>query len=241
MVHAVDRQALNDGLYEGESVNPDTLLNPKGPLHARAIEQITRYPLDLRRTEQLLNEAGFNKDGDGFFVHASGERLRPDFRVLAGTQFERGGAILTEAWRRAGIDVQPEVLPAVQIRQNEVRNTFPGIATPGSMGGRDASALEFFTSGQIGTAARGWAGQNRGGWSNPEVDRHWDAYNITLDPDQRAQHAVRIMKLLSDELPAWPLYWDFNTMSHQVTVRGPNLGIVNTSTPFWNAHEWELL
>ncbi len=240
MVSSVNLQELNDALFEGQSVNPTMYLIPGGP-SARQIEpMITKYPFDPRRTEQYLNEAGFTKDRDGFFANAAGERFRPDFQVLTGTQFERGGALMTDTWRRVGIDVQPSVLPAVQVRQNEVRNTFPGISTPGAAGGTEKGMLEYFASNQIGTPANGWVGSNRGGWSNPEYDRMWASFNVTLDRDDRTRIMGEMMKLLSEEVPGWPLYWDFNVMAYTANVRGPDLGLPNISTAFWNIHEWEM-
>ncbi len=244
MVHSVDRQALNDGILDGKSINPDTYVTPGAPHYAAVDRVATKYAYDPRRTEQLMAEAGFSKDREGFFANASGERFRPDFQVLAGTTFERAGAVATETWRRAGIDVQPSVLPAVQVRQNDIRNMFSGISTPGgvsgSLGGGDRGALEFYTSGQIGSPATSWAGQNRGGWSNPELDRLVQAFNVTLSPEERTGHIAQVMKLLSDELPGWPLFWDFNVMAVLAGVQGPALGIANTSTPLWNVHEWEM-
>ena len=77
---------------------------------------------------------------------------------------ERGAALMVDTWRRAGIDVQNSVLPAVQVRQNDVRSTFPGISTPGAAGGNEKGMLEYFTGAQIGTPTNGWVGSNRGGW-----------------------------------------------------------------------------
>jgi peptide/nickel transport system substrate-binding protein len=240
MVHAIDRQDLNDALFEGQSINPASFMIPGSPSFAAIDEVIPKYPFDPRRSEQLMNEAGFSKDREGLFANAAGERFRPDFQVLTGTQFERGGALMVDTWRRAGIEVQHAVLPAVQVRQNDVRNTFPGISTPGAAGGTEKGTLEFFTTGQIGTPGNGWVGSNRGGWVNPEYDRQWAAFSITLDRAERTRHVAEMTKLVNEELPGWPLYWDFNVMAFPVSLRGPELGLANTSTEFWAIHEWEM-
>jgi peptide/nickel transport system substrate-binding protein len=239
MVHSIDRQAMNDAIFEGKSINPDTYVTPGTPHYPTVDRAIAKYAYDPARTEQLMAEAGFTKGADGFFANPAGERFRPDLQVLAGTTFERGGAILNETWRRAGIDVQLSVLPAVQVRQNDVRNQFPGLSTPGGTGGGERGALEFFTSGQIGSPANNWTGSNRGGWVNPDMDRVWQAYNVTLDQQTRFGQMAQLMKTVSDELPGWPLFWDFNVMASLANIRGPSLGIANTSTPLWNVHEWE--
>jgi peptide/nickel transport system substrate-binding protein len=240
LVHGIDRQALNDALFEGQSINPESFLIPGSPSFAEVDRLIAKYPFDPRRTEQLMNEAGFSKDREGLFANAAGERFRPDFQVLTGTQFERGGALMVDTWRRAGIEVQNSVLPAVQVRQNDVRNTFPGISTPGAAGGNETRTLEFFSTGQIGTPANGWVGSNRGGWVNPEYDRLWSAYSVTLDRAERVRQMADMTKLVNEELPGWPIYWDFNVMAFPTSLRGPELGLANTSTEFWSIHEWEV-
>jgi ABC-type transport system substrate-binding protein len=132
------------------------------------------------------------------------------------------------------------VPPAALVRQNEVRSTFPGITTPGAAGGTQRRNLEYFSSGQIGSTANGWAGSNRGGWSNPEYDQFWATFNVTLDRAERTRRAAEMMKLISEELPGWPLYWDFNVMAYSSVLRGPELGIPNVSTLLWNVHEWQM-
>jgi peptide/nickel transport system substrate-binding protein len=240
LVHAIDLQALNDALFEGQSINPTSFAIPNSPGFTEMDRAVAKYPYDPRRTEQLLLEAGFSRDGEGWFARPGGERLRPDYQVLTGTQFERGGVVLVDTWRRAGIDVEYSVLPVVQVRQNQVRNTFPGITTPGAAGGTQKRTLEYFSSGQIGTPANGWAGSNRGGWTSPEYDQLWTTFNTTLDRDERTRRAAEMMKLISEELPGWPLYWDFNVMATAAMLRGPELGIPNVSTGLWNIHQWEM-
>jgi hypothetical protein len=37
-----------------------------------------KYPLDPRRSEQLMNEVGFRKDADGIFADGGGQRFRTE-------------------------------------------------------------------------------------------------------------------------------------------------------------------
>jgi peptide/nickel transport system substrate-binding protein len=240
LVHAVDRQALNDGILDGLSINPVTYVNPAAPYYAEVDRALVKYPYDPRRTEQLMTDAGFTRDREDFFAYANGERFRPDYQVLTGTTFERGGAITTDVWRRAGIETQYQVLPAVQVRQNEVRNTFPGMSTPGGISVTERAVAEFFTSEQIGAPGNGWAGSNRGGWASSDYDAVFHAFNETLDPGQRSSQVARMMRILSEEVPGFPLYFDFNVMAYVASVHGPDLGIIGSTTLLWNVHEWEM-
>ena len=49
-----------------------------------------------------------------------------------------------------------------------------------------------------------------------------------------------MMKLLSDELPGWPLYLDMNVIAYVAGVRGPGTTIEGTSSLLWDNYLWEL-
>ena len=99
---------------------------------------------------------------------------------------------------------------------------------------------------EVGTPANRWVTENRGGWSHREYDRLWDAVQTTLDPSERIRQVVQMMRLLSEELPTFMLYFSVQVQSHATTLRGPEAGIsaagvlVPESLPYWNIHEWEL-
>ena len=119
MNYAVDRQALVDGIFGGQVEVAYTWAYRSTPYFAEADRVITKYPYDPRRTEQLLQEAGMRRGRDGVFANPDGRPFRPDFIVRAGTQHERGQAILVDTWRRSGLDVHPSVLPDVTVPRVE--------------------------------------------------------------------------------------------------------------------------
>jgi peptide/nickel transport system substrate-binding protein len=237
LVHTIDRQALVDGLYDGDGRTPDTFIAPEEIYFPEVDRAITKYAYDPRRGEQLMLEAGLAKDRDdrdGLFVRPGGERFQPEYQTLAGTVFERGQAIVAETWRRAGFDAKTSVLPAAQVRDHQVRHTFPGISTLGT------AAPDIFLGHESGTAATRWVGQNRGGWVNAEYDQLWQVYATTLDRSKRHVPLVQMMKIASDEVPGFPLYYNVQpTFAHLATVRGPHVGVAGT-TGFWNLKDWTL-
>src|SRR5439155_14551416 len=106
LVSAFDSQALNEALFEGEVPVVSTFVHPGARYYPEVDRALTKYPYDVRRSEQLLNAAGLLKDREGFFA-AGGEQLQPEFRFTAGRINERAHAIIVDGWRRAGINVQP--------------------------------------------------------------------------------------------------------------------------------------
>ena len=237
MAHSVDRQVLNDGLFQGEGFMTETWVPPMYPYFAEVDRTVTKYPYDPRQTERLMNEAGFSKDREGFYACVSGERFRPDFWVEQGSQFEKELVILQATWASSGIDVNPYVLPAAQVGDNQARATFPGMATP-SITANERS-LNYFTSSQIGSPNNRWAGGNHGAWSNAEVDQLWVNFNTLLDRPQRDQQIVQMMKIVSEQLPVLTYYFNTGVLAHLTSLQGPDAGIPET---YWlyNVHEWEI-
>ncbi len=238
LFHALDRDAINDGIFEGQSPPPDTFVGREVPYYPIVDAAITKYPHDPRRAEQLMNEAGLSRDREGFFASASGERLQPTFWISAGAQREQMMAIAIHSWKEAGIDMQPYVMPRALERDQEARATFPHILVHGiSLG--ESGALENTTAEQIPRPENRWGGQNRGGWWSPEYERLWEAYNTTLDRQEQVRVIVQMMKIRSEEVAAIPLHYSLNVTAHLANLRGPDVGISET-TSHWNIHEWEL-
>ncbi len=235
LAHSVDRQTLQDGLFDGEGELIYTFISNRMPYYPDVDRSMATYPYDPRRSEQLMNEAGFTKDRGGFFANAAGERFAPDYKGFTGTMFERGHAIMTDTWRKAGFDMQTSIIQTAQLRDTELRHTFPGMSIAQTSGAE--SSQDLFTTAQAGTRANRWRGQNRGGYSNPEFDRLWDAFSTTLDRKERDQQMVQMMRLISEDLPAIVIYANFVVETHLTTLRGPELGTPD-SLMYWNVQEW---
>jgi peptide/nickel transport system substrate-binding protein len=237
LAHAIDREAINDGLYEGQAPIAQTFVLPEAPYAVEVYRVITKYLYDPRRTEQLMAEAGFAKDRDGFFA-AGSARFQPQFWNPAGAQREQLLAILLRTWQQAGIDLQPYTMPNTLARDQVANATFPGILDYGISLSESGSAQSLSTE-QIGTPANRWSGSNRGGYSHPEYDLLWEGYNRTLHRSEQIQAFVQMMKHQSEFVPNFPLYYLLSPTAHVSAVRGPEAGSSGT-IPHWNVHEWEL-
>jgi peptide/nickel transport system substrate-binding protein len=240
LAHAVDRQALNDGLFDGEGAPTETMITPFFQGYQEVDRAITKYPHDPRRVEQLMNEIGYAKGADGTFA-SGGDRFALPFLQEAGNQTEREMAILIDTWRRLGIETRPTVMASTQLRDYEIRATFPGVystAMGGALEGGTRNLINHISS-SIGTPANRWQGQNYSGWSNGEYDRLYDAFTSTLDPAERQRQAVQMAKLVSDDAAFIMLFFNFNVSAHSAAVRGPDPKAFDTLVN-WNIHEWEM-
>jgi len=61
---------------------------------------------------------------------------------------------------------------------------------------------------EVPTAENRWRGSNHGAWVHPEFERLALAYDTTLEDNERTQQAVEMLSLVSQQLPAFPLYYN---------------------------------
>jgi peptide/nickel transport system substrate-binding protein len=234
LAHAIDKQALVDGLLEGEGLPDHTYISPREPYFDLVDRSAAKYPYDLRRTEQYMNEARFAKGPAGFYTSNSDGRFIPDHQVNAGAvQWLQEQAILVDTWRRAGFDMTSSQLPQAQQQDNQARTAFPTLASTASGCGTAEDALRSLTSDAIPRPENRWRGSNRGSWSSPEFDRLAEAFNTALDPTLRGQHAAPMITLMTESLPGVPLYCNVSVVAHASELAGPLAG------SDWNVHLWE--
>jgi len=240
IAHTLDRQALNEGVFDSIGYPTESFLAESEPMYADLDQTMAKYPPDQRRAEQLMGEAGFARDAGGLFADAAGKRFRLDFIVSSGPENERAQAILTDSWRRAGFDTIPAVLSQADARDFSTRHTFPGLAQRG--GAPDES---HFTAAEIGSATNRWVGNNRGGWIFPEYERLFAAFNSTLDANERRRYTVQMLTILSEMVPAYALYFRIDVRTWVSSLAGPDIGtagfglVAQPTTVHWNIHEWE--
>ncbi len=236
LAHAVDKAALNEALYHGEGVYADVMVSPASRYGAAVDQAIAKYPFDVRRTEQLMREAGFTRSGSEPYAGPEG-RFSLEAKTNAAADNTAEQSVLASGWRDAGFDISEAVLPAALAQDAQARATFPGVYTFNTNIGEPS--VIGHTTAQIPSAENRWRGNNRGGWSNPEYDRLSDAYSTTLDSAERERQLVQMMRIFSDELPAISLFfrtqpWAFASALHGLEVVAPEANMA------WNIHEWTL-
>src|SRR5439155_3903892 len=239
LAHAIDRQAINEGVFDGLGVLTETGVPPDVPFYPEVDRLATKYPFDVNRSAQLMSEAGYARDGDGFFVDGQGSRFHADFAVQDASEIERMQQVQSDTWRRAGFDVRDVVMGIQLFTQLERRQTLPGFSYAAGEG------EAHYLSSQIGSPATRWAGLNRSGWSNPEYDRLYDAWSTTLDQTQRGMYVAQMLALVREGLPGYPLYFIPDVKNWVSSLQGPsehdNTGFGRTSraTPYyWDIESW---
>lgn len=238
LVHATDREALIDGLFEGQGVIAETIA-PRNAEDYPAIQgAIARYAYDPRRVEQLLGELGFSKGPDGFFSSPTEGRFAPEWRATSGGDSETQLAILVDGLRRAGMDARSFIFPQAQDDDRQARASFPTLSNTSTTGVVERW-YRGFTGEQTPKAESFWAGSNRGGWSNAEYDRLYRSFSTSLDRAERSRLVVQMMKTLSEDVGVIPLYYNLDVAAHVAALHAPRPLSPDASIG-WNLHEWEL-
>ncbi len=244
LAHAIDRQAVNDGLFDGLGAPTDTPVPPNVYFSPDVDRLMTRYPVDPNRVTQLMSDAGYTRDAQGFFADKQGERFFVDFAVQAASEIERMQTLLSDLWRRAGFDVHTVVIGPQQYTQLETRHTLPGLGYAFF----PTQAERTFLSTEVGTAANRWSGNNRSAWTSREYDRLYNAWNMTLDPPERGRYVAQLMALVSENLPGYALYFSQTVSAWVASLQGPTTATnssgfgqtARSTTNYWNIYDWSL-
>ncbi|MEA2639408.1 MAG: peptide/nickel transport system substrate-binding protein [Chloroflexota bacterium] len=238
LAYAVDRDAINAGIFEGTGTMADSpLIPPTAPYYAALDRALAKYPFDVRRTDQLMRDAGFAKGADGYYESPTDGALRWEVKTNSTVENEKETSILGAGWRQVGFNFSQEILPASQAQDGQARATFPSVFDFGTPVGE--VGLAGWNIVGIPTPENRWVGSNRGGWVNADFDRLADTLSSTLDPAERGRITTQMTTIYSQAVPAIPLYFYGLPVAHTAALRG--IGPVVQEAAFeWNIQDWEV-
>lgn len=239
VMHSLDRPALAGAMLEGEGTIAESMIPPTAGFYPSVDRIITKYPYDLRRAEELMAEAGFSKGADGVYVSPTDGRFAPEVRGLAEGQDAQETTIVVDFLRRAGMDVSLNLVPTAiyNVNRDEQISTFPAIRTTYATLAGDY-AMNKFSTAEIATAERAWRGSNRTGYVSAAFDRVYDDFSKALERNDRNRLLAEMARLLNDDLPVMPMYFNFEVVAHARGLSGPEVAAPAT-TEHGKIHLWE--
>jgi peptide/nickel transport system substrate-binding protein len=221
LAHAIDNATLVEVLTGNNGRVSPSVTSPLADYHPQVLQTITKYPYDPRRAQQLIEEIGLTRGGDGTYTSAAGGALNLEVWHIEGATNERENAIIVEFLKKAGIGASSHTLPTSRLRDTEFRARLPALFTGGGPGG-EASLLEYNLA-AIPAPDNRWQGGNRGGWVSPEFDRLWQAFNTTLDRGQRNQQIAEMERVLSEDVGTLTHYYSPVVNTHVGALEGPTI------------------
>ncbi len=209
LIHAIDREALSQQLFEGRQPPAHASVSPLDWVYS---DDIRKYPYDPAEAARLLDAAGWNVLRQKIRHNTKGDRLTLELGTTAGNRTrELVEQVLQSMWRQVGIDVRIKNEPArVFFGETVTKRKFKAMAMFAWLSSPENVPRTTLYSDMIPTEANNWSGQNNTGYRNPEMDRLIDAIEIELDRDARKLLWQRLQKLYTEDLPVIPLYWRAN-------------------------------
>ena len=236
MLHAIDRQELVDTIEYGLTPVAHGIVYPTLIEGREAERAAIRYEYDPRRAAQMIEGLGYAKAPDGFYRDASGQQLRIEIRVTQGEINPKTMYAVSDFLQRVGIAIDPIVIPIQLVNDQQYRATFPGLIVNGGGGG--AAELESFHSSKVRTTETNYAGSNRAGYRNAQLDAMVDRYLTTIPMDTRLDLARDITRHVTENLPVLPLFFD--SWPGAASPRLVNARAASDGAQTWNVREWDV-
>jgi peptide/nickel transport system substrate-binding protein len=237
LASSLDRQPLNDALYDGDGIISDSMFPPQSVWGAAAARGAVKYPYDARRADQLMSEAGYAKDAEGFYASPTDGRLSFEVKTNQQSDNESEVSILASGWRQLGFAAQEAVLPAAQAQDAQARATYAGLYTNSQ--NCCESALLGLTAASTPRAENRWAGGNRSGWTNPGFERLIDAYSRTLDQNTRDGQIGDLVHVMTDDVQSITLFIRAQGWVHVNELKGLDTIAPPEGNMSWNMPNWE--
>jgi len=238
LAHAIDKAPINEALFQGKGLTTDSLIYPTLDYYPMVDQAVAKYPFDVRRTDQIMSEAGYTKDSSGFYLTQTGARINFEVRNIQSAQNDAERAIIADGWRRAGFEVEENVFTPVQTSDGQTLGTFRSLSITSAAAVPEGLKIDEYTSRAASRPETRWFGQNRGGWSNPDYDRTIDVWLTTLDQTQRRQQVAQAARIMTEDLGVIPLHFNPAALAYPTGLQGVVLKAPDVEQA-WNIHEWE--
>ena len=222
---ALDRDAIIAAKFSGRAVLATGLLPPT---HWAYNGDVARWPYNLARAKQLLDEAGHEPDARGIRLHLVYKTSADAFRVSI-------ARVIAAQLAKVGIEVEVRSFEFATFFADIKKGNYQ-IATMQSPEITEPDFHFWFFHSSRWPTAKDPDGGNRWRYKNPELDRLVEAGRSELDRTRRKQLYAEAQRIVARDLPIIPLWHEDNTVLTNIDVHGytivPNarfIGLLGTS------------
>ncbi len=194
---SIDREALNQVVFNGEFTPGNQWVNPQHPYYQQAFPIQKR---DIAKAKALLKEAGVTLP------------VSVDLMVPKGAENEAVAQVLQSMAAEAGFDLKIRVIEFATSFKQAQAGEFQifQIAWSGRIDPDGNSYVFMHTK----------APQNDGGYSNPEADKLMEDARLTSDFGQRKAIYEKLTRILLNDLPIIYLYHRKLLIAHTTRLEG---------------------
>ncbi len=247
IAYCTNRPQLIESVYpylsqeEQQKLMMDTFL-PQGHWALAPADEITVYPFDPERGQQLLEEAGWTlAEGADVRTNEAGEPLVLKF-LSTNAQFRITWATVLEQQllENCGIQIIRTHAPGSYVFGETTGLTRRDFELAGYawIGEPDPKGTTLYTCDQIPLPSNNWRGQNYMGWCNEEASRAILASSNTLDREERIEQLAIVQREFTEDMVSLPLLnrLDVAAASNNLLNYKPD----STEYQTWNIYEWQL-
>jgi peptide/nickel transport system substrate-binding protein len=194
---AIDREALNQVVFNGEFTPGNQWVSPQHPYYQTAFPV---RPRDVEKAKALLKEAGVPLP------------VTVDMMVPKGAENEAVAQVIQSMAAEAGFDLKIRVIEFATSFKDATAGNFQIFEINWS--GRidpDGNSYVFLHSG---------APQNDGGYSNPDADKLMDDARLVADPAQRKAIYEKLTKIVLNDEPIIYIYHRKLLIAHTKKLDG---------------------
>jgi peptide/nickel transport system substrate-binding protein len=194
---SIDREAINQVVFNGEFKPGNQWLNPDHPYYQKAFPV---RPRDIAKAKALLKEAGVTAP------------VSVDFMVPKGAETEAVAQVIQSMAAEAGFDIKIRVTEfATSLKQAEAGEYQAYMLAWSGRIDPDGNSYVFLKTG---------APQNYSAWSNPDADKALDDARLITDQAQRKAVYEKLTKVALDEEPILYIYHRKILIAHTTRLEG---------------------
>jgi peptide/nickel transport system substrate-binding protein len=192
LAYAVNRDFITQKLMGGTATPATGPIVPSSPLFEPNLEP---YKLDLKKAEQLLDEAGLKKGADGTRL-----TLTIDYIPNQNEQQRNVAEYMRSAFKRIGVNLEVRAAPDFATWAQRVANFDFDLTMDSVFNWADPviGVARTYLSSNI---RKGVIWSNTQQYSNKRVDELLDAAAIEGDPAKRKALYSEFQKIIADEVP----------------------------------------
>ncbi|MBM2810768.1 MAG: hypothetical protein HW416_1527 [Chloroflexi bacterium] len=235
LIHAIDRQAITEGLYSGKAQVYDYWLSTDDPAFPAVNRAVPKHDYDLPRARTLLADAGWARAADGQIRNAAGEPLVMPLLSQSDDIDQQQATVVADQWKILGIAPEVRVMTSGEQRDNEFRTKFAAVSYNNRPMGYDTMV---WTSTQVPTAENRWRGNDYSSYVNPRLEELWQRVMATPEPMEREAYLIDALKVMAADAVVNPMHSRPRAIAYPAGVTGPKLPWVGDAALIWNGWEW---
>ena len=225
VTHAIDRELFVEQMYGDYAITLDVPMSQASSIYEKVLGGLTKYPYDLDRAEELIQEAGYEKVGGTY--EKDGKKLEFKFLASTGnTVVESLLPVMQDSFSEIGMSLnvtQLEFASLLDIIQSDSTDWDLGFLASSWTSDEPNNWYGLFYSGMIPTS-------NSSRFNNPKFDElivKGQSY-LDLTAPEAIECYSEIAMLLNEEMPLMPLY--ANTLTAMVNKRVQGVEDIGTFT-----------